>query len=247
VLRRFPDARARIRVIPHGVEPRFRPPESRDELATRLAQRFDLDAPYFLVVGQNTPSKNHAAVLLAFARAALDRRTRIVFLQRLYRERWLSPFGGLGALARRLGIQDRVVSLPGASAEEVVELIQGARALVQFSRYEGFGMPALEAMACGTPVIASDVPALCEVVGGAALQVPLVIRALSEALTRLDRDEGFAIELGARGFERSREFSWDRSAALHLEVFREAVTARSGSCSRAGSLRAASGSLRPRA
>lgn len=246
IARVFPAATARVRVIPHGVEPRFRPPADRAELSARLQARFGLGEPYFLVVGQNTPSKNHAAVLAAFASAARKPGTRLVFLQRLYRDRWLSPFGGLGNLARRLGVEDRVVSLPGASQTEVVELIQGARALVQFSRYEGFGMPALEAMACGTPVIASNVPALAEITAGAALEVPLVVGALARAIERLERDGVLASELGARGIERSRDFSWDRSAKRHLELFREAVTARWESSPTAGCRRAAFESPRPR-
>jgi glycosyltransferase involved in cell wall biosynthesis len=224
VSRLMPEARQRLRVVPHGVEARFRPPADRARLRAELASRFGLDAPYLLVVGQNTPSKNHDAVLRAFAAAALPERVRLVFLQRLYRSR----LGGLAALARRLGVEQRVLSLPAARAGELVELVQGATALVQFSRFEGFGLPALEAMACGTPVVASDIPALVEVLGGAALHVPLRIAALSEALGRLLADAPLRSELGLRGLERSRQFCWDRSAALHLEVYREANLASGG-------------------
>jgi glycosyltransferase involved in cell wall biosynthesis len=238
VSRLFPEARRRLRVVPHGVEARFRPPEDREAVRARLAQRFGLDGPYFLVVGQNTPSKNHGAVLRAFASARLPEHVRLVFLHRLYRDRWQRPIGGLGALARRLGLAERVSSLPAARSDELVELLQGATALVQFSRFEGFGLPALEALACGAPVVASEIPALVEVLGGAALHVPLEVPALGEALARIFGDAPLRAELRARGLERSRQFCWERSAALHLEIYREAAGSpplmRSGGDSRLG-------------
>lgn len=212
-----PAAARRVRVIPHGVEPRFRPPADRDALARRIAEGFGIVEPYLLVVGQNTPSKNHLAVLRAFAGAELPARVRLVFLQRLYRD------GSLSRLARRLGVEARVVSLPTAGADDVVALVQGALALVQFSRFEGFGMPALEAAACGTPVVASDIAPLVEVLGGAGLHVPLSVSALAGALRRIAHDAALRAELSARGLERSRDFSWDRSAAQHLEVYRDAA------------------------
>ena len=113
--------------------------------------------------------------------------------------------------------------LPAVGGPELVELFQGALALIQFSRLEGFGMPALEAMACGTPVVASDIAPLVEVLGGAALHVPLQAAALAAALRRIVEEDGLRAELSARGVERAAGFSWDRCAAGHLEVYREAA------------------------
>ena len=104
-------------------------------------------------------------------------------------------------------------------------MLQGARALLQPSLVEGFGIPALEAMACGCPVIASDTPALLEVLGGAGLHAPVGDSAgLALAMRRL-REGSLRDELRERGFERARAFSWDAAAAQTLEVYREAAHA----------------------
>lgn len=212
-----PEAKRRVRVIHHGIDARFRPAADPEAARALVASRLGDGVRYFLVVGQNAPYKNHEGVLEAFAATGLDARVRLVLLQRLY------AGGRLVRRSRELGIFDRVVWIERASEAEVVALLQGATALVQFSRYEGFGMPALEALACGAPVIASDIAPLVEVLGGAALHVPLDPRALAEAMRRLATDGGLRSELSARGIERARGFSWDRAAAAHLEVYREAA------------------------
>ncbi len=225
ICRRFPHARQRVRVIPHGIEARFRPVEDRDALHRTLERLLGAQTRYFLVVGQNAPNKNHLAVLRAFARAGLPSDVRLVLLQRLFASGRIATFAveRLDRVAESLGIARRVVFLPTLDDDEIISVYQGALALIQFSRYEGFGMPALEAMACGTPVVASNIPPLVEVLGGSGLHVPLEIPALGRALERLLREEALRAELGHAGRERSRAFDWDRSARLHLETYREAV------------------------
>ena len=224
VIRRLPQAAPRVRVIPHGISNRYVPGDGADAARRRVAGRFGIDAPYFLVVGQNTPSKNHLDVVRAFAWARLPPGTRLVVLHRLYAGRRHSG-ASLHQHSARLGVGSRTTLLSSATDDDVVDLLRGAIALVQFSRFEGFGLPALEAMACGTPVIASDIPALVEVLGGAGVHTPLSVPALARALQRVATDRGLRAELSARGIERSRAFSWRRSAELHLEVYREAARA----------------------
>jgi glycosyltransferase involved in cell wall biosynthesis len=165
-------------------------------------------------------------VLKAFARANLSKHTRIVFLQRLFAKgRWHAlGVERIDRLAASLSVADRVVWLPSVSQADLVRLYQGALALVQFSRFEGFGFPTLEALACGTPVIASDIPPLREVSGGAALHVPLEIASLAGAMERIATSKSLAAELSGRGVERAKDFSWDRAVAQHLEVYREVLT-----------------------
>jgi len=221
-----PEVRHRIRVIYHGVEARFRPPDSREQAAEDAGRIIGCDQPYLLVMGHNSPSKNHESVLRAFAAAELGQRCRLVMLQRLYGGRGgLGLFGSrrLDLLAQDLGIGDRVTFLDRLDDDQVVTLVQGALALVHFSRYEGFGMPTLEAMASGTPVVASEIPPLLEVLDGAALHVPLQTAALSRAMGRIVDEPALREQLSGRGVERSATFSWDRCAQQHLEVYREAV------------------------
>ncbi|MBK7579855.1 MAG: glycosyltransferase family 4 protein [Myxococcales bacterium] len=220
-----PAARTRTRVIHHGVESRFQPPACRETARARALASLGIRGRYLLVVGQNTPSKNHRAVLEAFAAACLPSDVHLVMLQRLYRGRRFGVLRStpLDERAEALGIGARVVFPERLSDGALLEILQGAEALVQFSKHEGFGMPALEALACGTPVVASDIPPLVEVLGRAALHVPLNVSELARGLRRLSNDDVLRAELGARGIERARSFSWDRSAALHLEVYREAA------------------------
>ncbi len=194
----------RVHVIHHGVHPRFTPGPPSPSVLARLGVR----QPYFLVVGQNAPFKNHDAIVSAFAAARLPAGVELVMVQRLHR-------GGQPiANVRRL---------PTVNDDELVSLYRAALALVQFSRCEGFGMPALEAAACGAPVIASDIPALREVLGTAALRVPLSIPALADAMGLLAGEASLRDELSARGRERAGDFCWRRSAAAHLEVYRAAA------------------------
>lgn len=212
-----PEAKPRVRVVHHGVEARFRPSVAPETTRARAAEVLGTEAPFFLVVGQNAPYKNHAGILEGFAASGLAPRVKLVFLQRL------NARARLPLRARALGVADSVIFRSGLDEADVIGLMQSARALVQFSRFEGFGMPALESIACGTPVVASDIPPLTEVLGSAGLFVPLDPRALGAALVRLATDPVLAAELSSQGLERAYSFSWDRCAAQHLEVYREAA------------------------
>ena len=107
---------------------------------------------------------------------------------------------------------------------ELVRAYQGATAFAYPSLYEGFGLPVLEAMACGVPCVTADTSSLPEVVGDAGLLVdPRNVAELAAALQRLVAEPALAADLAARGRERARRFTWQRAARLHAEVFSQAM------------------------
>jgi glycosyltransferase involved in cell wall biosynthesis len=213
-----PTCRERLRVIRNAASAAFVPAASGEEAARRAAELIGSDAPYYLVVGKNEPYKGHQFALEAFARESRPGE-RLVLVQRTHHGR------GLSRLAQRLGISDKVCWLPELSEADLVSIVQAARALLQPSLIEGFGIPALEAMAAGCPVIASDTPALLEVLGGAGLHAAVSdVAGLARAMNQV-RDPALRNELRERGLERARAFSWDTAAERTLEVYREAASA----------------------
>ena len=162
--------------------------------------------PYFLYVGSRKPHKNLPRLLQAYARTALFKDIRLVVT------------GGRDEnLAREiegLGLQKAVVSLPSAGNEQLAALYRGAVALLFPSRYEGFGLPPLEAMACGTPVLTSNVCALPEIVGDAGVLVdPLQTDSIAAGILTISGDDELRRSLRAKGLQRARRFTWQRTTA----------------------------------
>jgi glycosyltransferase involved in cell wall biosynthesis len=134
---------------------------------------------------------------------------------------WLSE--SIERRAAELGIAERVRFTGYVADEDLPALLSGALAFVLPSLYEGFGMPVLEAMACGAPVLASNTSSLPEVAGDAALLVdPEDTAALATGLARLAADAELRAQLRARGLARAAEFTWDRCAEETLAVLRGA-------------------------
>lgn len=213
-----PSARTRVRVILEAADPVFQPAADLDAAHQRASALIQSDAPYFLVVGANAPTKRHEDAVAALASA--PRPWRLVLLQRQGSRHRRSA---LAALATRLGVADRLTWLPRVSRVEVVALMQAAGALIQPSVYEGFGLPIIEAMACGCPVIASDIPVFREVAGlGAVFAPALDPTALGQVLANLATSASLREELALAGLARARQLSWDRAAASTLDAYREA-------------------------
>lgn len=195
--------------------------------AARLAA-LGICAPYLLYVGALHPRKNLARVIAAFA--ALKARcaeARLVIVgppswgaHEIFKHVLSASQGGLEGGGCNSG-----VSFTGfVSDEELRCLYKGARALVFPSLYEGFGLPALEAMAYGTPVLSSNVSSLPEVVGDAGLLVdPLSTEAILEAMYRLWTEKDLRNVLAARGLKQAQHFTWERTAHLTLEVYQRLV------------------------
>jgi len=174
--------------------------------------------PYFLYVGNLEPRKNLERLIEAFSRIPQKQHRLIVVGNRLYRG------GAAEAKARALGVRDRVEFMGYVPREDLPLLFSGATAFVYPSLLEGFGLPIVEAMACGAPVITSNNSAMKEVAADAALLVdPNKTAEITDALARMADDACLRQGLTARGLERAAQFSWDKTAELTLAAYREAV------------------------
>ena len=203
----------RVRIVPHAVSERFRPriesPSENGKGPNRPAR--------ILHVGHCGSSKNIEGILRALP--ALVRRLgpQLVFVK------VGGPFTrGQLALISRLGINGHVQHLGTVPEADLPGVYADADLLLMPSLYEGFGLPVLEAMACGTPVIASNQGSLPEVVGDAGVLVePTDIEQIADAAERLLEDASLRADLRKRGLERARAFTWERTARETLAVYQE--------------------------
>lgn len=213
-----PSATSRVRVIYEAADPCFRPADDAERVRVRVARLTGSDDPYLIVVGANTASKRHGDAVAAFA-AGVPEPWRLVLVQRRRSDR------GRAASPPTSGLADRIVRISVATREDLVSLMQGADVLVQPSLYEGFGLPVIEAMACGCPVVASDIPVFREVTDGAAvLAEPGHVQSLAEVLRTVVASPARRREMAEAGLARARQFSWDRCAKETLAVYREAAS-----------------------
>jgi alpha-1,3-rhamnosyl/mannosyltransferase len=217
LVERLGAAPGRIRVIPNGVGAPFVPVETPGPMDPTLA-RLGVTPPYFLFVGNPLPHKNLAGLLDAFA--GLPRDLGRLVLAGIP----ASARAHLDGLSVARGLQDRVHALAPLPAATLARLYQEAQAVVCPSLWEGFGLAALEAMACGAPVVAANRGGLPEVVGDAGLLVdPTRVDALREAMYTLATQEALRAALRARGLARARAFSWRHVAEATVAVYREAL------------------------
>jgi glycosyltransferase involved in cell wall biosynthesis len=201
-----------VRVVPQAVSPVFRPARPHRE-----------EFPYVLYVGSEQPRKNLATLFTALARVKRlpgHRRLRLIKVGapggcQSFRKDTLDA-------ATRAGIRDHIIFVEGLSDEQLRSYYSGASLLVMPSLAEGFGLPPLEAMACGCPVVATTGGSLPEVVGNAAITVaPQDHHGMADAITSLLEDQTLRHTLIARGLTQAATFTWDSAAHQTLAVYSE--------------------------
>lgn len=213
VVKHFSVPPEQVTVVYPGLRTPWPPPQDAREAARILAE-YRIEGPYILYVGTLQPRKNVERLIEAFAKAKKGGgiRERLVLAGRIG---WL-PEG----ILRRLGEAGEAVTMAGYVPDEhLPALYAGCTLFVLPSLFEGFGMPVVEAMACGAPVLAADSSSLPEVVGDAGVLFdPHDTDALAEAIRWLCEHASFREELRQKGFKRAREFTWEEAARRTLAV-----------------------------
>lgn len=210
---------ARIRVVPEAPAPGLAP--ATPAAIGDVVRRLNLSQSFLLYLGTLEPRKNVVTLVRAVARlrAGGDESVRLVIAGA---EGWRND--DVGREVEQLGLQSVVQFAGYVPTDELPALYGAATAFVYPSLFEGFGLPPLEAMACGTPVVCSNTSSLPEVVGDAALTVdPRSTGDLARALRRVLDDEQLRAHLHEAGFARARLFTWERTARETLAIYREAA------------------------
>jgi len=220
-------------VVAPNAASEFRP-ISREAAAAAVLENFSLHTPYVLSVGDLQPRKNQIGLIRAFAkvvRAYPQLKHQLVLVGK---PTWFAD--RIREAARESGVADRIRFLGFISDRDLLHLYNGCDLFVFPSFYEGFGLPALEAMACGRAVACSNATALPEVVDGAAIlfdpyRTDEMVRAIADILL----DSELRARMERLGLQRAAHFSWSKTAERVLEVFREVVEQSSPVRERAGS------------
>lgn len=209
----------RVRVIPYGVTNLFRP-ISPPAVQKHLQERFGFSFPYLLYVGALTQRKNIERALEAFARIR-HHFPDLHFVLAGPRTWKQTP---VEDILQKLQIGDKVHLTGPLTDKDLPALYNGAALFVFPSLYEGFGLPVLEAMACGTPVLTSNVSSLPEVAGDAAVLVdPTDVEAIAAAMRRVLQDQALAAALSAKGLARAQQFTWERTARETIKVYEKVL------------------------
>jgi glycosyltransferase involved in cell wall biosynthesis len=210
----------KVVVLYPGVDHSTFKPDADGDLRRRVRERYGLTGPYILALGTLEPRKNLIRAIEAFAHLEGDDRPPLVVAGA---KGWKND--EVFAKSRELGIEERIRFLGYVDEDERAPLLAEARLLVLPSLLEGFGIPVVEAMACGTPVLTSKVGGLPEAGGDAALYVdPTDVVAIRDGMAKALHDEALRRRMVATGLEHSKQFTWARSGAKLAELFGEVAS-----------------------
>ena len=220
IVEHLPVSPSKVSVAYLGVSERFRP-RDHTEAFRRASSLLGVSRPYILFVGNLKPHKNVNTLIRAFAqicaRSDFDHQLAILGDD----HKWKA---GLVNESMSLGLAERVIFAPHVPYQDLPWVYTAADMLVMPSLIEGFGLPVLEAMACGTPVVCSRAASLPEVAGDAAEYFePSSVEDLAMAIERILRSSQFQTTLRSKGLERAKLFSWEEFARRHCEVYRQAL------------------------
>ena len=224
ILKYFPEHEAKIRVIPCGVDlNEFKPCEDKDRIASVRA-KYKIDGDYFLNLGTLEPRKNLTNLILGYEKFinSLPAETKAPKLVLAGGRGWL--FDSIFEMVKEKKLESSVLFTEYIDSEDRTPLMCGSLAFTFPSIYEGFGMPPLEAMACGVPVLTSDAASLPEVTGDSAVIVKAdSVDSIGDGLKKLFEDPELRERLSREGLERAKMFTWENSAKMLYKVYEELV------------------------
>jgi|SRR5579871_1834835 len=214
---------AKVVAVPNAAAPEFRP-LPRETAAAKVRERFGIAAPFLLTVGDLRPRKNQVGLIRAFTRLIRAYPQVKHHLVLAGKETWFAE--RVHHAARESGVADRINFLGFVTDQELLHLYNACDVFAFPSFYEGFGLPALEAMACGRAVVCSNTSALPEVVDSAALLFdPYSTNEIVLAMADLLLDAELKARMERLGLQRAAHFSWQKTAQKTLEVFYEVAEA----------------------
>jgi glycosyltransferase involved in cell wall biosynthesis len=227
ILRLYDIPAGKVRVVPNAAGPDFRV-VGREKAITAVSELLHFQAPFVLSVGDLQPRKNQIALIAAFSKLVRERPALKHHLVLTGKETWFAQ--KVREAAQSSGLADRIHLTGFVSDSHLVQLYNACDCFVFPSYYEGFGLPILEAMACGRAVACSNTSAMPEVAGGAGLLFdPNCIDDIKRCIEDLLVDSELRRRKEHSGIQRAACFSWQKSARATLDVYREVVNERSGS------------------
>ena len=222
ILAAYPVAAEKVHIVPDAASTTFRP-LSRDRARARMIERFGFRFPFVLSVGDLQPRKNQIGLIAAFSQLLKSEPKLTHHLVLAGKDTWFSD--RVREAARDSGVEDRIHFTGFVTDEDLLQLYNACDCFVFPSFYEGFGIPILEAMACGRAVACANTSSMPEVADGAGLlfdpyQTPEITRALRDILL----DSELRGRMERLGVQRAAVFSWQRTAELTLDVYRSVAT-----------------------
>lgn len=211
----------KIVVMPNGVDFSLYHPNYEEKEVAKIKKKYSIEGKYFLYLGTLEPRKNIERLILAYAK--LIRETNEVpKLVLAGRKGWM--YNSIFETVKTLKLENNVIFTGYIEAKDTPILMKGAEIFLFPSLYEGFGMPPLEAMACGTPVLVSNVSSLPEIVGEAGIFVdPFSIDSIEQGLLSLTKNQRIRDELILKGLQRVRKYSWDKAVRIIKNVLDELI------------------------
>lgn len=208
----------KIRVVPLAADARYKPLPHMELVKEELKNKYKLKLPFILCVGTLEKRKNIPTLIKAFNELITNEIKHKLII--IGQKGW--KYNEIFETINRLGLNDEIIFTGYVPDEDLVKFYNAADLFVYPSLYEGFGLPPLEAMACGTPVITSNTSSLPEVVGDAGIMVdPYETDVLSDEMYKILTNESLHSNLRKRGLKRAEKFSWDRTARQTWKVYQD--------------------------